>query len=109
MHYLESTARLPEGFNSVVAFPLARSRSQISRTVSFEKSASTAPAFVPVTICGETELADHANVAVLGISLRRTMVLTGVQGAEKYTINVQGERRMQTSGNKWEASRGAVN
>jgi hypothetical protein len=41
--------------------------------VSFEKSASTAPALVPVAITGCVGAGDQANVAVLGISRRRTM------------------------------------
>lgn len=40
-----------------------------------EKSASTAPARVPVAISGDAAPGDHAKVAVLGISLRRTMMM----------------------------------
>lgn len=42
-----------------------------------EKSTSTAPARVPVAIKGDAAPGDQAKVAVLGISLRRTIVREG--------------------------------
>lgn len=57
---------------------LSNLSSQSSNVVSFEKSASTAPAFVPVAINGCVGPGDHAKVAVLGISRRRTMAAVAV-------------------------------
>ena len=73
MTHLESTPILATGCSSP-AWLFPRSRSHSSNCVSFEKSASTAPAFVPVTIEGAVALGDHANVAVRGISRSRTIV-----------------------------------
>lgn len=50
------------------------SRFQISKFVSLVKSASTAPALVPVASRGAAALGDHANAAVRGISLKRTIL-----------------------------------
>jgi len=50
------------------------SKSHNSNWVSLEKSASTAPALVPVAINGKAVPGDQANVAVRGISRRRTMM-----------------------------------
>lgn len=66
--YLESVPRLVTGCNSTSELELFRSRSQISSLVSLEKSASTAPARVPVAIDGFDIPADQAKAAVLGIS-----------------------------------------
>ena len=44
--------------------------------MSVEKSASTAPALVPVAISGRPDPGDQAKAADLGISLRRTMTLS---------------------------------
>lgn len=71
--YLESVVMLTTGWSSMPCSWLSRDRSQISSLLSSEKSASTAPAFVPVTIVGFPEPGDHAKVAVRGISRRRTM------------------------------------
>jgi hypothetical protein len=54
--------------------------------VSLEKSASTAPALVPVASNGDCGPGDQAKAAVLGISRRRTM--TGGVGVER-----QGETK----------------
>jgi hypothetical protein len=54
--------------------------SQSSSCVSLEKSASTAPALVPVAINGCVGPGDQAKQAVLGISRRRTIV--GDDGTE---------------------------
>lgn len=43
--------------------------------MSFEKSASTAPALVPVARYGEVVPGDQAKVAVLGISCNLTMTM----------------------------------
>jgi hypothetical protein len=71
--YPESVSILATGCSSAPASWLLRARSQSSRQVSFEKSASTAPARVPVAINDEAAPGDQAKVAVRGISLRRTM------------------------------------
>jgi hypothetical protein len=54
---------------------LSRLRSQSSSLVSSEKSASTAPALVPVTTKGRFDPGDQAKAAVLGISRNRTILL----------------------------------
>jgi len=72
--HFESVAMLPVGWSSVVFFTLSKPRSQSSSVVSSEKSASTAPAFVPVTIEGRPAPGDQAKAAVRGISRRRTML-----------------------------------
>lgn len=65
---------LAMGCSSWFCLVLLRSKFHISSCVSFEKSASTAPALVPVAINGEEVPGDHANVAVLGISRSLTIV-----------------------------------
>ena len=52
--YLESVFIVALGVNSAAPSigPLSNPKSHNSRKVSFEKSASTAPATVPVMICG---------------------------------------------------------
>lgn len=54
-----------------------RLKSHNSSCVSLEKSASTAPARVPVARYGEPVPGDQANVAVLGISRNLTIVARG--------------------------------
>lgn len=71
-----------------------RSRSHSSNCVSFEKSASTAPALVPVAINGAAAPVDHANVAVRGISRRRTILIYGV------AIKVRGGIHLRARGKK---------
>jgi hypothetical protein len=71
----ESVAILALGCSSWLPPVFSSPRSQSSKTVSLEKSASTAPARVPVAIKGRVEPGDQAKVAVLGISRRRTMVV----------------------------------
>lgn len=65
---------LAAGCNSTVCSRLPRSKSHSSNWVSLEKSASTAPALVPVAINGKAVPGDQANVAVRGMSRRRTMM-----------------------------------
>jgi hypothetical protein len=72
--YPESVAILAEGLSSCGP-GWSSPKSQSSKTVSFEKSASTAPALVPVAIKGNAVPGDQAKVAVRGISRRRTMVM----------------------------------
>ena len=62
---------LPIGCSSVFCLTLSSPKSQSSSVVSFEKSASTAPALVPVAREGRPEPGDQAKVAVRGISLKR--------------------------------------
>ena len=64
----------PMGCNSTAEFVLPNSRSHSSRTVSLEKSASTAPALVPVAMSGFAALGDQAKAAVRGISRKRTIL-----------------------------------
>ncbi len=64
---------LPTGRRSPEAAALPKSRSHSSNWVSFEKSASTAPALVAVAISGGAGPVDQVKVAVRGISRRRTM------------------------------------
>lgn len=66
---------------------LLRLKSHNSSCVSLEKSASTAPARVPVARYGEPVPGDQANVAVRGISRNLTMVARG----RLYLVNV-GDR-----------------
>jgi hypothetical protein len=67
---------LAAGLSSLPCLVLSRSRSHSSSCVSFEKSASTAPALVPVARNGEAVPGDQAKVAVLGISRNLTIVPT---------------------------------
>lgn len=71
--YLESVTMLAVGCSSTPCSELSRLRSHKSSFVSSEKSASTAPALVPVTRRGCPEPGDHANAAVRGISRSLTM------------------------------------
>ena len=80
MLYLDSTLTVATGLSSTPCSLSSKLSSQSSNCVSFEKSASTAPAFVPVAIKGCVEPGDQAKVAVLGISRRRTMVVSGGDG-----------------------------
>lgn len=65
---LESVFTVAIGVSSALSvFPLWRSKSQSSRCVVFEKSASTAPATVPVANNGAWFPGDQAKVAVRGI------------------------------------------
>lgn len=66
---------------------LLRLKSQSSSCVSLEKSASTAPARVPVARYGEPVPGDQANVAVLGISRNLTMMASG--GMFECLVNVR--------------------
>ena len=72
--YLDSTFTVATGWSSTPCSLSSSLSSQSSNCVSFEKSASTAPAFVPVAINGCVGPGDQAKVAVLGISRRRTML-----------------------------------
>lgn len=72
--YPVSVLMVAAGFNSCPCPVLSRARSQSSKHVSLLKSTSTAPDLVPVAIQGLEASGDHANVAVLGISRRRTIV-----------------------------------
>ena len=75
--YPESVSNLASGCSSSLASSRSRPRSHSSRHVLLEKSMSTAPARVPVAINGDAAPGDQAKVAVLGISLRRTMMMAG--------------------------------
>lgn len=77
--YLESTETVAAGSNSIPCCWLPISRSHSSSWVSLEKSASTAPALVPVTIEGAVALGDHAKTAVREISRIRT-ILKSLEG-----------------------------
>ena len=63
------------GCSSRPCSELSKLRSQSSSFVSSEKSASTAPALVPVTTSGDNAPGLHAKAAVLGISRSRTILL----------------------------------
>jgi hypothetical protein len=63
------------GWSSTPCSRLSKLRSQSSNLVSSEKSASTAPALVPVTTKGISAPGDQAKAAVLGISRNRTILL----------------------------------
>jgi hypothetical protein len=71
--HLESVLILAIGWSSTPCSKLSRFKSHSSNFVSSEKSASTAPALVPVTSMGSPVPGDHAKAAVLGISLNRTI------------------------------------
>lgn len=71
------------GCSSTPCSALSRLSSQSSSVVSLEKSASTAPALVPVAINGEVGPGDQAKVAVRGISRRRTMAGGGAGSRAK--------------------------
>lgn len=79
--HLDSALTLPMGCNSTPCSGSSRERSHSSSWVSLEKSASTAPALVPVTISGDPVPGAQANAAVRVISRRRTMV--GVRGLDR--------------------------
>jgi hypothetical protein len=72
--YLDSTFTVAIGSSSTPCSASSSLSSQSSSCVSPEKSASTAPDLVPVAINGWVGPGDQANVAVRGISRRRTMV-----------------------------------
>ena len=67
---------LAAGRSSLPCLALSRSKSHNSSCVSFEKSASTAPALVPVARNGEEVPGDQAKVAVLETS-RSLTIFTG--------------------------------
>ena len=71
--YLESVLILAIGWSSTPCSKLSRFKSHSSNFVSSEKSASTAPALVPVTSMGSPVPGDQAKAAVLGIFLNRTI------------------------------------
>ena len=85
--YLESVLMLAVGCNSTVCSRLPRSKSHSSNWVSLEKSASTAPALVPVAIHGKAVPGDQANVAVRGISRRRTIMEREMTGQQSGLID----------------------
>ncbi len=64
--YLESVLMLTMGWSSTFCSWLSNRKSQSSSLVSSEKSASTAPALVPVTRIGLSLPGDQANTAVRG-------------------------------------------
>lgn len=64
---------LAAGWSSTGCSEELSARSHSSSCVSLEKSASTAPALVPVAINGGAAPGDQAKVAVRGISRRRTI------------------------------------
>jgi hypothetical protein len=68
------------GCSSTPCSRLSRLRSQSSNFVSSEKSASTAPALVPVTTRGRSDPGDHAKAAVLGISRNLTILAIAQRG-----------------------------
>lgn len=75
--YLESVLIVAIGWSSTPCSRLSRLRSHSSSLVSSEKSASTAPARVPVTTKGDPEPGDQANAPVRGISLNLTILEVG--------------------------------
>lgn len=75
--HLESVVILAAGCSSVTFCGLLKSKSQSSSWVSLEKSASTAPALVPVARKGELAPGDHVKAAVRGISRSLTMLGDG--------------------------------
>lgn len=79
--YLDSTLTVATGLSSTPCSASSNLSSQSSNCVSFEKSASTAPALVPVATRGCVGPGDQAKQAVLGISRRRTMTVLGGDGA----------------------------
>ncbi len=72
--YRESVPMLAVGCKSAPWVSLPSSKSHISSFVSLEKSASTAPALVPVAMHAVLTFADHAKAAVRVISRRPPMV-----------------------------------
>ena len=78
---------LAAGCSSTLRFEASKPRSHNSSWVSFEKSASTAPAFVPVAKKGESVPGDQANVAVRGISRSLTMLKNGIGQSELVTAD----------------------
>ena len=66
---------LAAGWSSIPCSRLFKSRSHNSSWVSLEKSASTAPALVPVATNGAVAPGDHAKVAVRGISRSLTILI----------------------------------
>ena len=68
---------LAAGWSSIPCSRLFKSRSHNSSWVSLEKSASTAPALVPVATNGAVAPGDHAKVAVRGISRSLTILGCG--------------------------------
>ena len=72
--YLESVSIVAVGSISADSLLSARFKFHSSSRVSFEKSASTAPALVPVARKGAEAPGDQVKAAVRGISLSLTMV-----------------------------------
>ena len=81
--YRESVAMLAAGWSSMPCPVLFKSKFHSSSCVSFEKSASTAPALVPVAINGEETLSDQAKVAVRGISRNLTILTKCLQWKDR--------------------------
>lgn len=77
--YLASVLRLPTGCNSASWFWSLISKSHSSSFVSLEKSASTAPARVPVARERLEIFEDQAKAAVLGTSLTRPILSISVR------------------------------
>ena len=95
--YRESVTRLANGCASDPCPPLPESKSQISSLVSSEKSASTAPARVPVATSGFAIPFDQAKAAVRGISRTRPIVRQGLQrDRDKYFT-----QKVPAQGTKW--------
>ncbi len=91
--YRESVSMLAAGRSSLPCLTLSRSKFHSSSCVSFEKSASTAPALVPVAKNGEVVPGDQAKVAVLGISRSLTIPTAGT--VQQGTSNVPGAAHAQ--------------
>ena len=88
---LESVLMLAMGWSSTPCSRSSRLKSHNSNFVSSEKSASTAPALVPVTTRGESAPGLQANAAVLGISRSLTIL-----------VNRRGDFE------SWELARGCI-
>lgn len=72
--YLESVSIFATGSSSWLWHSLLRSKSHSSSRVTFEKSASMAPARVPVASKVDETPGDQTNAAVLGITRNLTIV-----------------------------------
>lgn len=75
-YYLESVSRLDAGFRSALGSLLSKFKSHNSNLFSLVKSASIAPARVPVTMEGLALPADQAKAAVRGISRSRPIIVS---------------------------------
>ena len=94
--YLDSTSTVATGSSSTPCSVSSNLSSQSSNCVSPEKSASTAPDFVPVAINGWVGPGDQANVAVRGISRRRTMVGCGRTEAVEWSAGNGKQNQWET-------------